>query len=486
MRVPSFTRRQLLRIVGLGSAAAVAASCKPEVVVETVIKEVERIVKETVVVEGTPQVVEKIVKETVLVEKEQEPVKSEPITIRYRYYWADTTFLGGLQQEHIAKYDYKVPGTDITIDLELGIQFDRTMADLAAGTAPDVFWAQYSTGGMPQGIEEGLFACAHDYAEADGFDFDDILDSLRQIYLPEVYGGKMWAVPYEQASFLWIANLELFDAAGIDPKKEWTWEDLVSQGTRLTQDVGGLHPDEEGFVADDTDIWGVLPRFNGWPAGGYLPYSAGSAYVDATGSQATIDNPALLETLTWMRDLYQTHRIAPLSTVERGFYSGKVAVAEVGNWELVDLWREMPGSECIYTPVHPTVGRTATHSFDKELWILSQEDKAVEQAAYTFASWFGFEEYLDYAIDTGYIPFLKSHLADPQWASAVEAVPLLQTAMEMTAYVTPPFWSLFRGASEAEAAMRELWSAVTQTDTPIEPLLATTNAEVQRVLEKYA
>ena len=67
------TRRKLLRILGLGSTAAIVASCKPEAVVETVIKEVEKVVKETVIVEGTPKVVEKVVKETVIVEKEAAP-----------------------------------------------------------------------------------------------------------------------------------------------------------------------------------------------------------------------------------------------------------------------------------------------------------------------------------------------------------------------------------------------------------------------------
>jgi len=48
--VKQLTRRQLLKWGGLAGLGAVLAACKPEVVVETVVKEVEKVVKETVIV----------------------------------------------------------------------------------------------------------------------------------------------------------------------------------------------------------------------------------------------------------------------------------------------------------------------------------------------------------------------------------------------------------------------------------------------------
>jgi len=69
------SRRALLRWAGLVAGTAVAAACTPEIVVETVVKEVEKVVKETVIIEGEEKVIEKVVKETVIVEKEaEEPV----------------------------------------------------------------------------------------------------------------------------------------------------------------------------------------------------------------------------------------------------------------------------------------------------------------------------------------------------------------------------------------------------------------------------
>ena len=58
-KMKSISRREFLRLAGIGGAGMLAAACgatpAPQQVVETVV------VKETVVVEGTPQVVEKVV-----------------------------------------------------------------------------------------------------------------------------------------------------------------------------------------------------------------------------------------------------------------------------------------------------------------------------------------------------------------------------------------------------------------------------------------
>ncbi|HUV95535.1 MAG TPA: ABC transporter substrate-binding protein [Anaerolineae bacterium] len=88
-----FTRREVLRLGGLGSAMALLAACQAKVVekivekeVTKVVKEVVReteivkeVVKETVIVAGTPQVVEKEV--TRVVEKEVAPAVEQVLRI---------------------------------------------------------------------------------------------------------------------------------------------------------------------------------------------------------------------------------------------------------------------------------------------------------------------------------------------------------------------------------------------------------------------
>ena len=76
----SLSRRDFLRVAGVGAAAAMLGACTPEVVEkvvkETVVvkEEVEKVVKETVLVEGEEKVVTKIV-EKVVTEVPPEPVE---------------------------------------------------------------------------------------------------------------------------------------------------------------------------------------------------------------------------------------------------------------------------------------------------------------------------------------------------------------------------------------------------------------------------
>ena len=76
------TRRELLRVGGLGSMVALLAACQPKVVEKIVEKEVTKIikevVKETIIVEGTPQVVEREVTRVVEATKAPEATAAPP------------------------------------------------------------------------------------------------------------------------------------------------------------------------------------------------------------------------------------------------------------------------------------------------------------------------------------------------------------------------------------------------------------------------
>ena len=93
--------------------------------------------------------------------------------------------------------------------------------------------------------------------------------------------------------------------------------------------------------------------------------------------------------------------------------------------------------------------------------------------------------YIEYALQTGYIPYLKRDLEDPRWLELVRDNPYMQVAEEMTQYGHARFWSLFPGAFEAWPVMHEMWSAISATDTPAEQLLEHAQNECQRIMDKY-
>lgn len=412
---------------------------------------------------------------------------SEGYTVVYGYHHPDTNMLGGNQRLVLERYDSVVPGTDIQVDLKTGYEIQRVQADLAAGTAPDLFWSGY--GSVIKAIEEGLIVNQQEYMEASGVDFDDFVDGIEAIYAPKTVGGYFWGMPYEQVVVLFAYNVAALEASGQEPPpKDWTWDDVIEWSVAVTRDVNGKRPDEDGFDSNEVDIWGVAL----WQAFGiqeYLPWTAGQQYVDETGTKATINNDGLRDSLQFLRDLYAAGG-ATEKPPEKGLVSGKVVFQEVGNWGLLDFEEQIGegGLGALYTPSHPVHRITATPWYDKELWMPVQDDKGREAAAYQFSEWWALgDPYLEYCLETGYFPFTKSHFADQRWLDAIEGKEFMQIAGEMPAYATNTrFWALFKGAHEAQKAMNELWDLAVHTDEDLGVLLEAAETEVQRIIDKYS
>ncbi|MDE0080338.1 MAG: extracellular solute-binding protein, partial [Caldilineaceae bacterium] len=211
---------------------------------------------------------------------------AEGYSIVYTYPHPDTNMLGGNQRLILERYDSMVPGTDVQVELKTGYEMSRVQADLAAGTAPDLFWAGYTS--VIQAIDEGLIVNQQEYMEAAGVDFDDFVDGIEAIYAPPTVGGYFWGMPYEQVVVLFAYNVAALEESGMEPPpKDWTWDELIEWGVAVTRDVNGKRPDEDGFDSNEVDIWGVA-YWQHFAIQEYLPWTAGQLYVDETRTKATI------------------------------------------------------------------------------------------------------------------------------------------------------------------------------------------------------
>ena len=68
-----------------------------------------------------------------------------------------------------------------------------------------------------------------------------------------------------------LYNKALFEEAGIEPpstdaSNPWTWDEYEDAAIRLTKDINGKHPGEEGFDPNNISVWGTKvfdsPIFN--------------------------------------------------------------------------------------------------------------------------------------------------------------------------------------------------------------------------------
>ena len=477
MSAKRISRREMLRGLGLAAAGTALAACAPEVIRETVEVEVEKIVEveKTVEVEVEKEVV---VKETVMVEAA--PAEPETIQIQYAFVWDTTNYLGLVQSELLKMHDNRVPDTNVQVELIVAGGEAIELA-LAAGEPPDVFWHRYQQSTI-DAIDEGLMVCAQDMMEADGISLDIYADAPREAY---TWQGKMWAFPYEVVIHLWAYDAKLFREAGVEPPaKNWTWDDLVDIGLKMTRDKNGKHPGESGFDINEVEVWGIGPWFY---FGGEEHYVriAGGEFISEDGTELTYVHQPFIDTINWFRDMFNTHQIAIQTRPEKGLQTGAIAMLETGNWALLGLYKDVPELGAVYPPTHPGAQKMSTVLPDKELWIPVQDDQDRVWAAYEFARWWAIDKYIEYALLSGYLPFLKADLEDIRWTNLIEDKPFMKVAEEMVQYGHARFWKLFPGAFEAWPVMHELWEAIPATDIPAEELLIDAQEECQRILDKY-
>src|SRR5918998_2192946 len=124
---------------------------------------------------------------------------------------------------------YEAKNPDVTIELKEyldGNDYDTGLtADLAAGTAPDVFivknlknYVTFQSGGTLLDIS--------DVAS----ELDSATGGLDQMAI----GGKTYAVPYRQDTWVLFYNKDMFAKAGVaEPDGSWTWDDYATAAQEL-------------------------------------------------------------------------------------------------------------------------------------------------------------------------------------------------------------------------------------------------------------
>jgi multiple sugar transport system substrate-binding protein len=191
---------------------------------------------------------------------------------------------------------------------EIGIRWENTpwgeywtklQTEVAGGSIPDVVGmvSMYSQ----QYIRQGTLLGLNDFIEREpDVDVDDFWPVIMPAYRWE---GETFAFPYDLSSILLMYNKELFDEAGVPyPTGEWTWDEFLDACQKLTKDTAG-----DGRV----DQWGwLLPNLNSWTLDVPLTTNKAQMFSD-DGSHSLLDTPEAIETIQWLADLRNVHRVVP-------------------------------------------------------------------------------------------------------------------------------------------------------------------------------
>lgn len=201
---------------------------------------------------------------------------------------------------------------------------DKIQTMMAGKTTPDVMYMSQLW--FPTFAEKGAFLDLKPYTDKDAeFNYGDFLPIIQKT--GEVNGG-IYEIFDALDYIVLFYNKDMFKAAGVDfPSDNWTWDDLVAAGKKLTKDTNNDGTiDQYGFIAPD-----------GYVSFSWI-YQNGGLVLNDDLTQSVINQPAAVEALQWIQDLMLVHKIAPgpSVTAQQGtsamFKAGNVAMAAYGHW----------------------------------------------------------------------------------------------------------------------------------------------------------
>lgn len=287
------------------------------------------------------------------------------------------------RKELIASFEEENP--NITIDaLEAPPEFDTVLlTDLAAGTAPDVWYQDAST--LDRLVDTGYLL---DVNVCLGLVPELTLDRFSPTFLSihQREDGSLWGLPDGGTPMVMYYNPEAFERAGVElPTSDWTWEEFLDVTQRLTLDSEGRNRLDPDFDEENIVQYGFRARkwLFEWI---YWVWQNGSDVISPDGTTVSgyLDSPETIEAITFLRDLVLEYGVSPdpvtldQMSQEFGFLTnflrGDVAIFPRGHWEIVGLKNN---SE--YTPERLAV--VGNPSNDADATVLYESGWMINKAA---------------------------------------------------------------------------------------------------------
>ena len=187
------------------------------------------------------------------------------------------------------------------------IFFQKYPTAVAAGTPPDM--VIFHAAEVNQMANEGLMTPMDDVIFNDGTlakeNFNEALINGITV------DGQTMAVPFDNHGWLLWYNTKLMEDAGLDPDVlPANGAEFIEVAQKLTTDVNGKHPNEEGFDKDNVDVWAIdytWPRFT-------IPttlWQFGGGVVSEDGTTATLNSPESVAAVQYWHDLMYKYYVAP-------------------------------------------------------------------------------------------------------------------------------------------------------------------------------
>jgi multiple sugar transport system substrate-binding protein len=205
---------------------------------------------------------------------------------------------------------------------------DKLKTDIAAGTAPDVFWlpgtdiADFAKAGLIMNIRE-------EAAKTEHSDADFYAGPMESLTVDPATGATspdfLWGVPRDVSTFALYMNLDLIEKAGVDDPRElaaagtWDWDAFEATSKAITENGG------EGVKGFGAGGW--------WANWGYFVHSAGGGFFNEDRTACALDSDESVAGLEYLKGLYDNGYGVPFGEdAEPGFKAGQVGMFINGRW----------------------------------------------------------------------------------------------------------------------------------------------------------
>lgn len=308
------TRRSILRLFGLGAAAAAIAACSAPAATPMPAKPAE-VAKPAGTAPSTTQA-----PATAPATKAK-----EPITLRL-WHW-DAVLIEPYDRE-AAIFKQQFPYVTVKVKQTDAAEYpQKVTAAVAGGSPPDVIGVTVTRADFLTFASKGQLTPLMPYIQRDKFDLDDFYPlNLKQ----HQWKGLLYSLPYAWNTQVWFYNIDMFKREGLKTPTEywregqWSWNTYKELAAKLTKGSG-------------TDkYWGsgnIMPN----NTAAFLPmvWTNGGELFDPQYTKALLTEQATFGAFEFV---YDVKKSAPGPEDAK---TGTIESGRLGMWPNWDIWYEL-------------------------------------------------------------------------------------------------------------------------------------------------
>ncbi|WP_421726071.1 ABC transporter substrate-binding protein [Bauldia sp.] len=350
-----------------------------------------------------------------------------------------------------------------------GEYINAFLNQMAAGDTPDIVavaiegFAEIASKGVVIDLEELTAADPHAAEVMEGIEAN-LLDGMRT--RPT---GELNFFPTEWNNIVMYYNKDMFDEAGIAyPEADWTWDDFLETAKALTKTDADGNVTQFGYV-----VSGAHFSLQPWL------FTNNASILDENWREPTVTTPEFRESLQFLHDLINVHRVAPTHEGGHGtekFVASQAAMVAAGHWPVPEMMEA--GLENVGVQHMPQNKRQATVFGIGGLAITM--DSPNKELAWEFIKEMTGDEYQQELADSmRSIPSARAQATDPEWTAWPDNSEIFyETAATAIAVPSPPNFA------EVQEIFQRHLNAYMNEDQDLDTTISQMDRELQRSMSR--